>query len=58
MKNYRKAKRGEIRCIDCRYVRGPDSIRGWHRCSYSVPHYAIGKKNTCDYAKAAEAKEE
>ncbi len=61
MRNYRKAKRNEIRCKDCHFVISPNpgnlKIPGFpkerFRCgvSYTRISYAVGKNMTCDCAK-------
>ena len=49
-RNYRKAKKGEVRCSDCRCSRQRASGR------YECQGLAIGKDCTCDAAVPKEAK--
>ena len=55
MKNYRKAKPGDVKCSDCVF-KARVSLRPQLRCS--IGHdlggsHAVGKHNTCDKAEAA-----
>jgi len=55
MKNYRKAKHGDVPCRLCRYVIAPLPPTPYHRCGESglcLPAYVVGKRNTCDNASA------
>ncbi len=63
MRNYRKAKPGEVKCADCTHGKKPDAARGWHQCHYFVSGincgHAIGvsKNGTCNRAARRTEKE-
>ena len=48
MENYRKAKKGDITCNDCRHKTGR-----WYskRLYCDISDYSVGKKNTCSNAR-------
>ena len=59
MRNYRKAKPGEVKCTDCEYGCKPDEPGRWHQCRYFVRgisgghEVAVSKNGTCNCAKRA-----
>ena len=57
MKNYRKAKPGEITCVECRHSIPPRHEGARFRCNWGLlfrnGNTVIRKINTCDYAMAA-----
>jgi hypothetical protein len=58
--NYRIALRGDVKCPDCINGHAPTYRRGRWRCNGPFCGRAVGKKTTCDKAKASpfSAKEE
>ncbi len=48
--HYRKAKKEEIHCWQCKYSQ-PRAVSGKLECTYGgIPYYAVGMANTCDKA--------
>lgn len=62
MENYRKAKKGEVRCEECKYSQVREdgfTFSGKKRknrileCAYTISsiYYQVGKNKTCDDAR-------
>lgn len=54
MINYRKAKKEEVKCCNCKYHKEPDWTQKRIRCfvyNRIAGNYAVGKNNTCDLAR-------
>uniref|UniRef100_A0A6M3JAX2 Uncharacterized protein n=1 Tax=viral metagenome TaxID=1070528 RepID=A0A6M3JAX2_9ZZZZ len=54
--NYRKAKKGDIKCSDCADHKEPDWYEKRIRCMVGAQYngmlgYAVGKNMTCDRAR-------
>ena len=53
-KNYRKAKKGDIKCSDCEFSHRPKFSGQRFRCGCRyIYSYAVGKNMTCDAAHKA-----
>lgn len=47
--NYRKARKGEVTCEQCRHSK-VRAIGGRLECQFYTSHYVVGRKHTCDMA--------
>jgi hypothetical protein len=62
MKNYRRAKKGDIKCSECPHMLPPSSRRKRMRCMMSNwlnegmygARQVVGKNMTCDHPNKAE----
>jgi hypothetical protein len=56
MKDYRRARKGEIKCRDCEHGRRPMRPGNRYRCTFRGPcsgyEPAVGEKHTCAHAEA------
>ncbi len=48
--SYRKARKGEVTCEQCRYSRERQSSGRIECQAWLPPYYVVGRKNTCKFA--------